>query len=257
MNCQEVRHLLEPYSDRELELIRHIEIESHLTQCAECAEQDKRLNALRAAAASPSLYFPATEALRERLQLPVIPSAATRSRSAIRRASICAGLLLAIGISFTLGWRLPHAQNSTNERIAESVVANHVRSLQVDHLIDVASSDQHTVKPWFMGKLEFSPHVPDLSAQGYQLAGGRLDYLAERPIAAVVYYLRGHGINVLTWPSRDEEENVVRSQYRHGFHIRFWESSGMSYWVISDLNDQELDDFVRLFRREQTPELHH
>ena len=253
MNCQEVRQLLEPYSDRELELIRHVEIEAHLAQCAECAEQEQRLAKLRAAVASPSLYFPATESLRERLQLSVLPAAVTRGPSPIRLATTCAAALLVIGISFTLGWQMRYGQNTAEEQIAELVIANHGRSLQVDHLMDVASTDRHTVKPWFLGKLDFSPQVPDLSAEHFILAGGRLDYLSNRPVAALVYYLRSHAINVLTWPTNRAEEKGVRSLLRHGFHLRFWEKSGMSYWVISDLNDQDLDEFVHLFQKEQSP----
>ena len=128
------------------------------------------------------------------------------------------------------------------------VVANHVRSLQVDHLRDVASTDQHTVKPWFRGKLDFSPQVLDLSAQGYTLSGGRLDYASDRPVAALVYYRRLHTINVFTWPAGNSDDKDVRARTRQGFHIRYWQRSGMAYWAISDLNNRELDEFVRLFQ---------
>jgi len=137
---------------------------------------------------------------------------------------------------------------SANERLMERVVVAHIRSLQADHLRDVASSDKHTVKPWFRGLVDFSPQVPDLSPQDYPLTGGRLDYLADRPVVALVYSRRSHVINVFIWPAVNDEEKAARAFSRQGFHIRHWQRSGMTYWTISDLNDQELDEFVRLFQ---------
>ena len=140
------------------------------------------------------------------------------------------------------------AGGSADDPIAESIVAGHVRSLQAEHLYDVASSDMHTVKPWFKGKLDFSPEVPDLSSAGFALTGGRLDYLLDRPVAALVYSRGKHAINLFTWRSGDEKDKPVRSHAQQGFHLRDWRRSGMTYWAISDLNDQGLDEFVRLFQ---------
>jgi anti-sigma factor RsiW len=112
----------------------------------------------------------------------------------------------------------------------------------------VASSDRHTVKPWFRGKLDFSPPVPDLSPQGYVLSGGRLDYLSDWPVAALVYHRRSHAINLFTWPAGNDEEKALRGFSRKGFHIRRWQRSGLTCWAVSDLNDEELDEFVRLFQ---------
>jgi anti-sigma factor RsiW len=148
---------------------------------------------------------------------------------------------------------LSRPKASADDRLAEWVVAGHVRSLQVNHLTDVPSGDQHTVKPWFRGKLDFSPQVRDLSAQGYTLSGGRLDYLADRQVAALVFHRRQHVINLFTWPGVDGADSAVRSLARQGFNIRRWQESGMTYWAISDLNDQELDEFVRLYHV-QSPE---
>jgi anti-sigma factor RsiW len=120
--------------------------------------------------------------------------------------------------------------------------------MQVNHLIDVASSDRHTVKPWFSDKLDFSPQVPDLSAQGFPLSGGRLDYLADHPVAALVYRRGKHAINVFTWPSTDDSQKPKRDFSRQGFHICEWQGSGMSHWAISDLNAEDLDQFVQLFQ---------
>ena len=255
MTCRDVKHLLHPYSDGELDLVRHVEIEAHLAECPACAEQEKHLRSLRATLSSPSLYHRAPAGLRTRVRLATSPATRGRRRSSAQRIAIAAGILLLIGASMTIGTLLLREGTSAEDRLAERVVVGHVRSLQVDHLKDVESSDRHTVKPWFRGKLDFSPQVPDLSPRGYALSGGRLDYLADRPVAALVYQRRLHAINLFTWPAVDDEVKAVRSLSRHGFHIRTWQQSGMIYWAISDLNDQEFDEFVRLFQ-EHAPELH-
>lgn len=254
MKCRDVRQLLHPYSDGELDLVRYVEIEKHLTECAECAEQEKHLRSLRAAISSPLLYHRAPAALRRRVQLTTPSVSQRRRRSALQLAAIAAAVLLLIGMSTTIGVLIPRAGTSANDRLAEWVVAGHVRSLQVDHLTDVASSDRHTVKPWFRGKLDFSPQVPDLSPQDYALFGGRLDYLVDRPVAALVYYRGLHAINLFTWPAVNDEVKTVRGLSRQGFHIRYWQRSGMTYWAISDLNEQEFDEFVRLLQ-EHSPQL--
>jgi anti-sigma factor RsiW len=255
MKCQDVQHLLHAYSDAELDLVRQVEIEDHLTDCTDCAEQERRLRSLRAVISSPALYYRAPAALRTRIQLANPPVARKRRRSWVPLIATAAGILLLIGTSTTIGLQFSREGTSADDRLAGWVIAGHVRSLQVDHLTDVVSSDRHTVKPWFRGKLDFSPQVPDLSSQGYTLSGGRLDYLADRPVVALVYYRRLHAINLFTWPAVNGEEKAVRRLSRQGYHIRYWQRSGMAYWAISDLNDQEFDDFVRLFR-ESTPELH-
>jgi anti-sigma factor RsiW len=248
MKCQDVQNLLHPYSDGELDLVRHLEIEKHLANCAECAEQEKHLRSLRAVLSSQSLYHSAPVGLRRRIQLSTPPGTRGRRRLPVRLAAIAAGVLLLAGASVTIGMLLPKGTGTAVDRLADGVVASHVRSLQVEHLTDVASSDRHTVKPWFRGKLDFSPPVPDLTPEGYTLSGGRLDYLADRPVAALIYHRRSHVINVFTWSAVNDEEKAVRAFSRQGFHIRHWQRSGMTYWTISDLNDQELDEFVKLFQ---------
>jgi anti-sigma factor RsiW len=247
MNCPDVQRLLHPYSDGELDLVRHLQVEGHLAECAACAEQEKNLRSLRAAVASPSLYYRAPAALRTRLQL-ASPPVRRRALSSVRMAGIAASILLIVGASTMAGVLLSRAGPSAEERVAEWVVAGHVRSLQARHLTDVISSDQHTVKPWFRGKLDFSPQVPDLSAEEYTLTGGRLDYLVDRPVAAIVYHRRLHAINLFVRAAADDEERPTRALTRQGYHLRYWQRSGMTYWAISDLNDQELDEFVRLYQ---------
>jgi anti-sigma factor RsiW len=248
MKCSEVQSLLQPYSDRELDLVRQLQIEEHLTGCDACAQQETRLRALRAAVSSPSLYYRAPDTLRSRIQLATRPIQRGWRRPSLQLAAIAATILFLIGTAATLGILSSRAGASADDRVAQWVVAAHIRSLQADHLMDVASTDQHTVKPWFRGKVDFSPEVPDLSAQGFELSGGRLDYLADHPVAALVYRHRLHAINLFIWPADNDEDKAVRDLARQGFHIRHWQRAGMTYWAISDLSDQGLNEFVRLFQ---------
>ena len=117
-----------------------------------------------------------------------------------------------------------------------------------EHLFDVRSSDQHTVKPWFLGKLDFSPPVDDLAPRGFPLVGGRLDYLAGRPVAALVYQRRQHIINLFVLPASDTVAASTDARTVRGFHVRHWIRGGMAFWAVSDLNDAELDQFVGMFR---------
>jgi anti-sigma factor RsiW len=153
-----------------------------------------------------------------------------------------------MGLSTALGMFLSEHRFHTDDLLAELVVAGHIRSLQADHLTDVASTDKHSVKPWLSTKVDFSPDVPDLSAHGFELTGGRLDYLSDHPVAALVYRYRLHVINVFIWPAADNEVKKVRELTRQGFHLRSWQQSGMCYWAISDLSDEGLNEFVRLFQ---------
>src|SRR5262249_49337658 len=128
------------------------------------------------------------------------------------------------------------------------ITASHVHSLMADHLTDVASSDQHTVKPWFDGKVDFAPSVIDLVSQGYPLQGGRLDYLEHRPVAALVYHRNKHGINLLLWAKDTASQTTKRTILRQGYNIIHWDSDGMHHWAISDLNAVELRQFADLIR---------
>ena len=129
---------------------------------------------------------------------------------------------------------------------ASEVVSGHVRSLMADHVTDVTSTDQHTVKPWFAGKLDFSPPVTDFAAADFPLIGGRLDYLQGRPVAALVYRHRNHVINVFVWPMSDTHERLSQAITLRGFHMFHGVHAGMAFWVVSDLNVEELASFARM-----------
>jgi anti-sigma factor RsiW len=136
------------------------------------------------------------------------------------------------------------------DSLAEQVVAAHVRSMMVAHLEDVASSDQHTVKPWFAGKLDYSPPVNDFASQGFPLSGGRLDYVGQRSVAALIYQRRGHVINVFVWPIRDQTQSQALATNREGYNVIALSKAGMQYWIVSDLNGEELQQFSNLLQSE-------
>jgi anti-sigma factor RsiW len=139
---------------------------------------------------------------------------------------------------------------SAKDVLARELISSHVHSLMATHLTDVLSSDGHTVKPWFKGQLDFSPPVKNLSKEGFALVGGRLDYVGDRPVAAIVYQRRKHVINLFVWPSTSESAVSTTTQTRQGYHMINWTEGGLTFWAVSDLNEEELGEFVRLVQNQ-------
>jgi anti-sigma factor RsiW len=190
---------------------------------------------VRALVSAHATRYRAPEQLADRIAdaLPPAPSRSGRGRSRFWQgagmgAAATAALAIALGIAVT--W----TQVSPDERLVDEVVGNHVRSLQATHTVDVASSDQHTVKPWFNGKLDYAAPVVDLAADGFALEGGRLDYLDHREVAALVYRHRLHTINVFVMPTRSGGSDAARLFHRQGFSVERWTNDGMEFWAISD-----------------------
>jgi len=241
---------LDAYLDGELAAGDARELEAHLAQCAECARfRDGRLE-LRAAIAAGVPAFQAPDLLRQRVRAALKTAAPARApyrlgfRSVWRPLAVAASLAVVAFGSWTLSLR-----HAAGEALADDVLSSHVRSLMPGHLTDVLSSDQHTVKPWFNGRLDFSPPVYDFAGRGYPLLGGRLDYVDGRAVAALVYGRRQHLINVFLWPAMRGPSGVPKTRDRQGYHLLHWTTPDYTYWVVSDLGLTELHDFARMVQQ--------
>jgi anti-sigma factor RsiW len=247
MNCHDTQSLLHGYLDGELDLAGNLQCEQHLRECPACARMLAEQQMLQTELKADALYYRAPDNLRDRVRSALKKRGGARvARFPWRSVAAAACLLLFLGLGFVLG-QLTFAP-SARERLSQQVAFSHIRSLQVEHLVDVPSADQHTVKPWFNGKLDFSPPTPDLSKYDFFLKGGRLDYLNGRPVAAVVYHRREHIINLFVWPESANEEGVIRREARQGYHLIHWSRDGMQYWVVSDLDPGQLNEFAERLR---------
>ena len=200
-------------------------------------------------------YYDVPQGLRDRISVALgeVTSAEVEHRTkrwAAWQQWLGMGVAFACGMVLSIAITVFYVVPSQQEHIAAQVIDGHVRSLMVAHLSDVASSDQHTVKPWFSGKLDYSPPVRDLAAEGFSLIGGRLDYLDGPPVAALVYKHQLHTINVFVWPVHGKIASAQASEARQGFNVTSWQGEGMQFWAVSDLNASDLRNFSELMRKQ-------
>ena len=277
MNCEETTKLMDGYLDGELDPITSQTIEQHLRECPRCDQAYATHGSLIRAIGNATPYYNAPLELRERIQSslrkemaeqpngsgsipvearPLIAKEQAESRSILFGTSWnWLALAAAIVFAAVIVWNvLPRLQRPGNDQfLATQLIASHVRSLMANHLTDVASSDQHTVKPWLDAKLDFAPAVVDLSPKGFPLIGGRLDYLDNRAVAALIYQRRKHFINLFVWPAAPDEKRTPEIITHQGYQLLHWIESDLNYWAVSDINEKELHEFKQLFEEQSVP----
>jgi anti-sigma factor RsiW len=242
MYCKESEALMDGYFDGELDLVHSLELEGHLQECPACARLHTGRKTMRAALSASPLRYSAPPGLK------VAVRAALKAEHRKEKPRFewtlwrwVPSFAIALVVVVSVVWLNRGAPGTLEQEVVDA----HVRSLLAAHLFDVPSSDRHTVKPWFAGKLDFSPSVPDLASQGFELAGGRLDYLGNRTVASLVYRRRQHVINVFVWPT-SAGDRAPHASGRNGYNVVEQVHSGMTYWLVSDLNRDELEQLAAL-----------
>jgi len=269
VNCEEIKNLMDAYLDGELDPMTSQKVEQHLPDCPKCEQAYEVETAMAHAISQAAPYYKAPLELRERIQVSLrdaIGAPASRSAAAEDPLPVRSPEAVRRGVFFDMPWNwlalaaaiavaaivasifLPRVrQPGADQFLATQLIASHVRSLMADHLTDVASSDQHTVKPWLDVKLDFAAPVVDLSSEGFPLIGGRLDYLDNRPVAALVYGRRKHFINLFVWPAASDEAKAAKTITREGYQLLHWADSDFNYWAVSDVNISDLQLFKQQF----------
>jgi mycothiol system anti-sigma-R factor len=273
MNCEEATKLMDGYLDGELDPITSQTIEQHLRDCPNCDQAYKTHGSLIRVIGNAAPYYKAPAELRERIRSSLREEMVARPMRNVGRdvqppfprrqpgqRTVLFGtswnwlaLAAAILVAAIIGWNLlPQLQRPDAEQfLATQLIASHVRSLMANHLADVASSDQHTVKPWLDAKLDFAPPVVDLTSAGFPLIGGRLDYLDNRPVAALIYQRRKHFINLFVWPASDVSRRTKAKEIsRQGYYLLHWIEGDFNYWAVSDVNKEDLQNFQHLFEEQ-------
>jgi anti-sigma factor RsiW len=243
MTCDEAEILLHALIDGELDAGHAREVEDHIAGCPHCTALLRQYREMSKAFAGADLRYTAPPQLRQRIEA-ALPQTRAPSRRAVLRGFAMGSAVSAIAATGLVAIVL---RNDDEQRIMSEVVSAHLRSLQAGHLTDVISTDQHTVKPWFNGKLDVAPPVIDLTAQGFTLIGGRLDYVDTRAIGAIVYRRRQHVINLFVAQTASTERHAAKMETIQGFNIRRWSERGLNYWAVSDLAADELAEFGERF----------
>jgi anti-sigma factor RsiW len=258
MTCDDSRIYLPAYLDEELDVADTLRLQKHLTECGDCRQAQEEQLVLRSALRDPDLRTHPSADFSKRIEAAVRKAAKEEAWS--RRTSwfetfrlesfrwLPATAVLVVVTTIGAFFLTNRLRSSHQQLVASDVLAGHIRSLQANHLIDVPSSDRHTVKPWFQGKLDFSPPVPDLSELGWTLVGGRLDYVDGRPVAVIVYKRQMHNINVFVWPNHSSSDDAIKQEEAQGYQIIHWNGAEMTYWLVSDLNNAELLELARALR---------
>jgi anti-sigma factor RsiW len=239
MSCPDPM-LLHALLDDELDAANVATVEAHLRICPDCAAEFERLKHLHDVMADPALRHTAPAGLLDRIEAS-LPARPRTANPWPMRLGWGAGGAIAAGLALTLAIPQPSATGS----LEQQMVASHVRSLLADHLVDIPTSDRHVVKPWFNGKIDFSPPTPDLKAAGFPLVGGRLDYIGGRVVPAIVYRRNLHTINVFAWPAGKAPSGETMAT--DGYTLVHWRQGDLDFWAVSDVAGGDLDQFRRAF----------
>jgi anti-sigma factor RsiW len=253
VNCQQARPLIDFYADGELDAAAIVELEKHIYDCPACAPAWRNAQTLKKSLKQDALFFTAPTELRCRIKAELRSQVETAPRwsfwnwnwlttATTSVATACLALLLTLSVT----------RPSAEQRLTQEIVSSNIRSLMADHMLDVVSTDQHTVKPWFNGKLDFSPPVKDLAAQEFPLIGGRLDYIGGRSVAALVFHRNKHVINLFIWPANEKDSKPTPSASIQGYNVIHWSEAEMTFWAASDLNEKELMEFAQDFAAGET-----
>jgi anti-sigma factor RsiW len=248
MNCQEASVLLHAFIDDELDAGHAHEIEAHVSGCARCAAELRGLRDMHRRLSSAQLRYQAPPALHRRIENSLRvprPAPPAPNRRSLLQGFVMGGMLSAAAAASLV---LFVDRDAQDQRLLGDVVSAHLRSLQANHLTDVETSDQHVVRPWFNGRLDLAPPVVDLTAQGFTLIGGRLDYIDARPVAAIVYKRRAHVINLFVSQALPSAPLTSSQASVSGYNIRRWTDGDLDLLAVSDLNSEELSEFVEKFQ---------
>jgi anti-sigma factor RsiW len=244
MKCEDAIVLVHALADGELDAGHAREVEAHAEACNRCAGELAAAREMKNALAANDLRFTAPASLRARIEGAMPKPQPVADRRTWLKGFALGGAVSALAAS-GIGFLVLH--DAREDRLLGDAISAHLRSLQSEHLTDVLSSDQHTVKPWFNGRIDLAPPVPDLTAQGFTLIGGRLDFLDGQPVAALVYRRRAHVINVFVGQVLGAGSAAPQMQVVQGFNVLRWRKGGLSMIAVSDLNREELQEFETKF----------
>lgn len=247
--CDVIRPLIHAMFDDELDAAHRARCEEHLNTCEACANELANIKVLHRTLKSTPVLFAAPDHLRQRIVTTLDRHVRKVSRTRIdflRGTQHWLWPLTSFALVACLAVMLMFQHGLSKSELLDEVVASHVRSLQENHLIDIENSNHHVIKPWFAGRIDYSPAVVDLSAKGFELVGARLDYLQHQKVAALVYRHQAHVINVFVWPDHGAATSPRLTSIQ-GYNVSYWERDGMSYWAVSDMSAEELTQFASAF----------
>jgi anti-sigma factor RsiW len=249
MKCTSSEHLLELFLDGELAAREWVEMREHLDSCSACTGRYRRLEQISSDIRMRVGHYAPPAGLERRVRAALRKAASEERQPSWLRQSwvaVAASVLLLVSIAGNVALLRQHT--SARDVLAQEVLSSHLRSLIGTHLVDIPSSDQHTVKPWFNGKLNFSPDVKDFARQGFPLIGGRIEYFDDKPVAALIYQRRKHLINLFLWPESSLSSSGYSEMARRGYNLVSWTQNGMTFWLVSDVQTSELEQFAQLYK---------